>query len=399
MTILKEKINLIGNARLSGCRLFFMAFVIYFLPMFLAETTFYGIVGGHILRLVSYLALPVLFFKVYIVDNWSSKQLLTISVVLLFTLIVSRTALNSDILFITPFVIGAKNVSFRDIMKWYLLLNTMFLLSVMIIALLGIIPNLIYRSTFRATRYSVGMIYPSCISAHFLYMALAYCYLRFGKLNLLDYVGIFIIDCIVMKLTNTRLDFLAVLLLIPIMIITQRAYKGFKCSKVLSSFWWMATPVFSTITIFSSYFYNSASHFWNKLDSLSSGRIILGYRAFQKYGVRLFGQSIAEHSFAGTDGHKLANLIGVPTGKYFYIDSSYIRMVVLWGILFSLLILICLTVVALKSTINRTYILSAIILISSLNSMFEPHVIQIIYNPFLLSLFALQDIDKGKDKK
>ena len=76
---------------------------------------------------------------------------------------------------------------------------------------------------------------------------------------------------------------------------------------------------------------------------------------------------------------------------YFYIDSSYLRMLLLWGIMAFVIIVIFLTLIALISTVRKTYVLSAIILITSLSLMFEPHVIQLIYNPFLLYLFSVDD--------
>ena len=161
----------------------------------------------------------------------------------------------------------------------------------------------------------------------------------------------------------------------------------------------MAVPLSATIMIFLSYFYSSSNHILRKIDSLFSGRLALGYRAFSKYDINLFGRTIVEHSFAGVKGLKLANGNGGLPSNYFYIDSSYIRMLLLWGFLVFLIVIICLTFIAIRSTVRKTFILSAVILVSSLSFMFEPRIIQVIYNPFLLALLSdsyFISIDKEK---
>lgn len=379
------------NSPFSGIKIYYLAFIIYFLPTFLMQTTFSNNNNSHVLRLISYLSIFLLLYKIFIIDNWSRKELIVIIIVLLIGGITWRTAQYSDLLFLFPFVFGAKNIPFKAIVKWYVYFNIVFILSIMAISLLKVIPNLIYYSDNRPTRYALGMVFPSNISAFFLFISLAYCYLRFNHLNVWDYCGIFIISFVGMKLTNTRLDFLATLLIIPIMIITQRAYRGKSLARKLVSFFWMAVPITAWVVIFGSYFYNKHNYFLRKLNDLSSGRLVLGHYAFERYKPNLFGRAITEYSYAGVNGHRYANGIGQLSHNYFYIDSSYLRMLLLWGFIFFVIVIICLTAIAVKSTFQKTYVLSAIILIISLNLMFEPHIIQLIYNPFILYLFSVDN--------
>ena len=371
----------------SGIKIYFLAFTIYFLPNFLMQTTFSDGTNSHLLRLISYIAIPLLLYKIFVIDKWSRTELAIIILLLLTSVITWRVAQNNDYILLFPFIFGAKNINFKTIIKWYLYFSMIFMLTKMAKSLLRIIPNLIYYSENRPTRYALGMVFPSNIAAFILFMALAYCYLRFNHLNLWDYCGIFIAACIGMKLTNTRLDFIATILIIPVMVIAQRAYRNKKISRYLASFFWFAVPITAWIVIFGSYFYSENNYLLKKLNDLSSGRLVLGHYAFQRYKPNLFGRSIEEYSYAGVQGHKYANGIG-QSHNYFYIDSSYLRMLLLLGIVAFIVIVICLTLVALKSTAQRTYVLSAIILIVSLSLMFEPHVIQLVYNPFLLSLLS-----------
>ena len=372
--------------------------MIFFVSSFIQDTTLAEALNGRLLRLCSYIALPLLLFKIYVLDRWSKKELFVITILILLGMITWRTAHELQLLLIVPFVVGAKNVNFKDIITWYVYLNIILLLTMAIFSLLGIIPNLIYRAAPRPPRYSLGLIYTSSLATHYFYLVLAYCYLRFTKLKWSDYLLITVGDIIFMVITNTKLDFIATLVVIPVMIIAQRAFKGHKLSEILASFWWIAVPVSPFIIIFASYFYDGSNHIMKAINDLTSGRLSLGHRAFNNYNIRILGQTIVEHTYGGSKGLKLANqLNGVH--HYFFIDSSYIRMILLWGLLMFVLIVVCMTYIAIRSTLRRTFVLTAIILIASLNFMFEPDIIKIIYDPFLLALLAIPNFYNIQEEK
>lgn len=398
--LLKRNTKDTCNFKINGSQIFFIAFVIFFVSSFIQDTTLAEALNGRFLRLCSYISLPLLLFKIYFMDRWSKKELFVISILILLGMITWRMAHELQLLIIVPFVVGAKNVNFKDIITWYVYLNVILLLTMAIFSLLGIIPNLIYRAAPRPPRYSLGLIYTSSLATHYFYLVLAYCYLRFSKLRWTDYLLIIIGDGIFMMITNTKLDFIATLIVIPVMFIAQRAFRGHKLSEILASFWWMAVPITSSIIIFASYFYDGSNHIMKAVDDLTSGRLGLGHRALTNYDINILGQTIVEHTYGGSNGLKLANqLDGV--SHYFFIDSSYIRMFLLWGLLVFILIIVYMTYIAMRSIFRRTFVLAAIILIASLNFMFEPDIIKIIYDPFLLALFAtpcFYKIQEEKDK-
>ena len=155
----------VWNYPISGCQIYFIAFLFYFLPMFLVETTFSPV--NRWLRLFAYISLPLLFFKIYILDQWKKKELVVITLFFILGFIIWRTTHYPDLLMIAPFIIGAKGINFRGIICWYFYLTLFLVLTMMFFSLVKIIPNLIYYSEFRPTRYSLGMLYPSVIAAHY----------------------------------------------------------------------------------------------------------------------------------------------------------------------------------------------------------------------------------------
>ena len=293
--MIKRKFHDIWNFQVNGRQIYFIAFVLYFICAYIQDTTLSESLNGHVLRLVSYISLPLLLFKIYILDNWDKKDILIISVLIVLGIVTWRKAQDMQLLLIVPLVVGAKGVHFKDIIYWYIYLSVILMISMALFSLLGIIPNLVYRAAPRPPRYSLGMIYTSSLATHYLYIVLAYCYAKFSKLGWLDYSLIIFGDVIIMLVTNTKLDFIATLFVVPIMFIAQRAFKGYKWSRIFASFWWMAVPILATIMIFASYFYDSSNHIMKKINALTSGRLDLGYRAFSNYNVKLLGQTIVEH--------------------------------------------------------------------------------------------------------
>ena len=106
----------------SGIKIYFLAFTIYFLPNFLMQTTFSDGTNSHLLRLISYIAIPLLLYKIFVIDKWSRTELAIIILLLLTSVITWRVAQNNDYILLFPFIFGAKNINFKTIIKWYLYL-------------------------------------------------------------------------------------------------------------------------------------------------------------------------------------------------------------------------------------------------------------------------------------
>lgn len=394
-----KRVRQFFDTPINGIRLYMLAFMIYFIPAFLIDTTFTTYLSWSKLRLITYVAIPLILFKVYILDKWKWWQLLLITGLLILGTISWRAAHYPEILMMMVFILGAKDVPLRKIIEWYFYLSLAMLLVLAAISLLNIVPNLVYHSMLRPTRYALGMAYTTFVASHFLYIIFAYCYLRFGKMKWYDYIVILLAGIIVMKVTDTRLDFYETILLIPVMVIAQLAQKGNLYSRILASFWWITTPLLAAITLISSYFYDPKNQIFFKMNSLLSGRLSLSNEAFHRYPVNLFGRKIVEHSFGGTKGASFANhnLYELST-NYFYIDSSFVRMLLVWGLLVFVFVIGIIVFITIRDTAHHNYALPAIFLLIAINCVLEPHVLQLIYNPFLIALLATGRIKNQLEK-
>ena len=145
-------------------------------------------------------------------------------------------------------------------------------------------------------------------------------------------------------------------------------------------------PVLAVITITAAYFFDDSNHIYRKFNELLSGRLSLSRKAFRLYDPNLIGRFIHEKSFGGVKGKTFANQNqnGL-RADYFYIDSSFVRMLLLWGLIIFVLFIVIMTFIAIVSTVQKEYALSAIVMLVAINSMVEPHAVQLIYNVFILA--------------
>lgn len=383
---MKARIAEIWRAPIQGQHVYLLAFSLYFVPAFLIDSTYTTLLSWSELRLITYLAIPLLIFKIYVMDEWQVSGKLVITALLVASIISWRTAQYPELLVTMAFVLGARSVDFKQVARWYLYLSVTLLLVIAATSLVNIVPNLVYVSNLRPNRYGLGMAYTTFVASHLFFSALAYCYVRFGKLKWFDYIGIAVVATIAMVYTDTRLDFYAMLLMIPVMWVTQRAAEGKRFSRMIASFWWMAMPVLAVITITAAYFFEDSNHIYRKFNELLSGRLSLSRKAFRLYDPNLIGRFIHEKSFGGVKGKTFANQNqnGL-SADYFYIDSSFVRMLLLWGLIIFVLFIVIMTFIAIVSTVQKEYALSAIVMLVAINSMVEPHAVQLIYNVFILA--------------
>jgi len=380
-------INKLLSKKINGEQLYLITFSIYLFFAFLRNSTFNPFIGSRIFNLVSYLVFAILVFKIFFFDNYNLKCLVIILICLLISLVSWRMSSSNLIIVMTAFILAARNVSFREIIKWYFIINLIFLLMVILFALFGVIQNLVYTVKGRQDRYSLGISYPTDLASHVLYLILANAYINFNKLNWHYYFSYFLIAMILKIITDARLSIICILLTIPVLYIAQKAQLGNKVARIFTSFFWIITPISAAITFFSTYFFDNRNKIFYFIDHLLSGRLSYGKTALNLYPIKMFGQKIIEQGFGGNFGKMLSN-----SGSYgyFYIDSSYMRLILIYGFLVFIVFISMMIFISIRETLKGNYILPAILLIITISCIVEQHLLELTYNPFLLVLLSTQ---------
>ncbi|WP_301876367.1 hypothetical protein [Limosilactobacillus oris] len=378
--------NKIVNYPVDGNQIFFVSFLALYVGSFIKFTTFSDYISPNLISRCLYLIVGLLIIKIYFFDELNLKIFLLDSLALLIAFAVWRRTHAFDIVICTALILGARNIDFRFLMEYFFKVGTIILVFVILSSQLGIIKDLMYvRHGF--TRHALGINYPTDFGAHVLYLVLAYCYLHFKQLNWKSYFSLFIIGVLLMLVTQARLDVAAIFLAIPVMFVAQRAYEHRDRFIQLASFYWTFPVLLAYISLTAAYFYTASNKIFYSLNKLFSDRLRLSHMATSKYDFRMLGNFVLENGFGGSKGFKL--FTGKSIGRqYFYMDSSFIRLFIIYGIIVSLAVMAVMTIIALRSIISHDYCLAGIMFLVSISGLIEPHLLDVAFNPFLMALLA-----------
>ena len=116
-----------------------------------------------------------------------------------------------------------------------------------------------------------------------------------------------------------------------------------------------------------------------------SCRLFLGKLAIDKYGLSWFGSHVIEHGWGGSKGFKMTTS---NPDNYFYIDSSFLRVAILYGIIALIIIVTIMTIITWRSVHVYRYALASIITLVAISAIVEQRLVDLSFNPFLLALLA-----------
>lgn len=360
--------------------LYLTAFGVYLIYVFLKTTMFYTMMPSELFLLVRIIAAGLICFKILAYDGYTKKQLI-ISGIFMASIIISwRVSHYSNIVDIAMFILGAKNVSLKKIVKTYFIIGFSLLIITIISAKLGIIQNLVYYQGLRI-RNSFGAIYPTDFAAHVFYLILSYWYIKVRRLKIFEYIAFLLLAVFLIKYSDARLDALSIILTILAgMFISLKKTK--KVGKVIGFFLTFSVPICSVVFIGITMAYNTSNEILVQLNTLLSKRLSLGKFGIEEYGFSLFGQQIEMNGWGGLAGYNK------DFTTYFFIDSSYLRMALLYGsvlLIFSCVIFVLFCRSRIK---NGDILLPGIIALIAINSMAAHHLIDLAYNPFILGFLA-----------
>lgn len=371
--------------KISGQEIYIVAFMLYVFLAFISTSTFTQYIPSKIINLSSYISVGLIILKIYLLDQFKWKHLLYITLGLIIAGISWQNTKSTLILLMVVFILGAQDVHFDSIMKIYLGMGILILSFITFISLLGVIPNLTYTTEIRDTRFALGILYPTDYAAHVLFLILSYSYVFFKKINWKTYAIYFVIAAILYKITDARLDVYCILLLIPLLVIAKDAEKHNGLSRQLMSMYWIAIPTLSFVSIYTTIFFDANNTILRKIDTLLSGRLTFGHLAFDKYGITTFGQKVVERGLGKSQGR---NSFKDSLNNYLFIDSSYVRLFIIYGLVIALLFIGIMVFVSLKSWITQNYVLTAILLVVTVSCLIEQHILELAFNPFLLATMA-----------
>lgn len=371
------------KCHINGTTLFCFCFAIAYLYYILNTTLVYLWDIYSIIPMLSSLiniCIYVLYFKIIIFDSYNKKDLLTVILPEIICWILVSIASNisgySDLLIYFIFIISARNVDFRKVALISMIIGSITVVSVTTISIIDIIPDLVYGS-----RHSFGFIYPTDYVAHIFFLILTYFWYRKGKLHWYENAVILAIAAITYYFCHTRLDSGCIILLVIFGVLYNCKY-GTRIYHKLRYILIYSTPIAAVATILLSIIYNPNYNILVFIDKIFSHRFSLGHMMMFRHGVTFWGHEVLDVGLGGS--------LEKPQ-EYTYIDISYVRILIKYGILILLLLVAFTTLFLKKSVEKRDYVTAIVFLLITINCMVAQHLIDFSYNIFLFILYAKID--------
>lgn len=261
----------------------------------------------------------------------------------------------------------------------------------------GLIEDLMFKRQDIPIRHALGFNYPSTVMSYLFFAAALYCWGRKMKCSLIEFLMIEVLNVILFKLTDSRFGFLMTAVMTVgvyvCMLIRRRYPESDIFRNRIIGFLADGFGIFMTIVtaVLCAVFQTGFGQF---MDRLLTKRIQYMVSGFRNYGVHLFGKHIEWIGFGGSDNTD--SLLA----SYNFVDNSYARILMNYGVLTFILTLIILVVIC--RAVRQQYSDGRIFLILCvlLYCFIEPRLTDIYVNPFLFAAAPfIRGTFLGKEKR
>lgn len=365
--------------------LFGLAFYPWLIAWLFTSTFYKDILHPYgIIRSWEYLGLFFLLIK-FILSRVKIKTLLFTLIVLCIGFIVSYDNGNASfVAYTVALIFSAKDINFYNLIKNTMFCQIIILVLVIVSAIIGIIPNevnLTYSGGLFRLRYGLGFTYTSFTPNFFLSILLEYTYLKGEKLWTVFELSVFVLlNVIIYRYTETRLTFIMTFIVLLIALL-RRVIKitiNFKYFKFIII---LIYPIMAFFTYWMTVRFDYGNRFFSTINNLLSQRLRFGQEGLRSYPPSLFGTHIQWDT---------------SLNSYFYVDSSYINMLISYGLLIFSLTLLGYCAVMSKILISKNTSLLVILIFWSIRACIDPQLFLLWFNPFLF-LMAKVISGKGED--
>ena len=333
------------------------------------------------LRYLSALMMVVTFVNA--LQKYNPREKIFILLVLLLSLVVGLiNGRYYEMLATCALVVGAKGEKFDNILKCFFTVGSFVCISMIMFAKLGIVKDTVALGeredllSESIARHSFGYAWPTDLATHVFFILFALWMLRKGRLNIIMSIAYIAISYFIIAYTGSRLGAGCILLLVvsSIFFLFCRQKK-----KKISIFYWLSiiwVPLLAGTIFILSIYYDSSEINWVVFDTLLSGRLHISQETIIDNGIYLFGNELEMYG-----GDSLSSY-------YNFIDSSYLQLFVLYGILYTVFFLMLFVGVSYKAYLRSDRVFLVGMLIAGLSGVIAQHFLQIYMNPLLIALTA-----------
>ena len=382
--------------------IFYIGLILWYSQFYISRTIFMDLFGGRLITAVRYFCMLIFAVKIVLSEKTVHMRAAAVFITAAAVFVVVQRQVNTGmpLIQVLLLIFAARDVSFRRICKVSLWACTLLWVLPVMVDRIGIfqLEKDVYKNRVREFLNYNYVSYPSIYFNNIIFCAL---YVNteprrrgrggnYAARKTASWPLIFLLSAVSIWLyavTDTAFPFAIGMLFIVLYVLTVK----FQIPVVRNTGWHRVIAsscygVFALVTFLMCKFYNWQIPWQKKLDDFCHYRISLAFVGIKDYGVHLLGVQIKEN----TD---------VSTGRYFYIDSGYIKNLLGYGVIVFIMIILFYTIITYASVLENDQVLAIWMLCIALYSIFNNLMLSVSENAGLLAIWYALGLLKWNSKK
>ena len=307
------------------------------------------------------------------------KQLLTVTAFFLAMFIVAKNRDGMLDINVLLLVFSARDIDFRKLLGTFSLATFLVLCLTIFASRKGIITNM-FMNADGGYRFSLGFNYVSFASQRLFFALCTYLMFRGKRISYLELLALLLATIYMYQQTSTTSPFYLSILILTYVLFSIKIFKN---EFIIENFWTKTLAHYGFIlalAIILYFCFYSSGNLFHLVDQFTHNRLRLSVEGFRNFGVSWLGQHII---FTTTD------IFGNFTSNYNFIDSSFVQLLVIDGLIVSVFMLFALTKVMKYFVSIRKDIVLACLGIMIIHGMFDPQMLVLRYSPLILFISRL----------
>lgn len=386
--------TVVMNNRFISEKIYLFTLFIWVVVASLVTTTYFVRLDGFLslYRLLLYFTIIMLLIKelmnfpktlYYFRFHWQQLLIVTAFFIAMFIVAKNRDGLlDINVLLL---VFSARDIDFRKLLGTFSVATFLVLCLTIYASQKGMIANM-FMNADGGYRFSLGFNYVSFASQRLFFALCTYLMFRGKRISYLELLALLLATIYMYQQTSTSSPFYLSILILTYALLSIKIFKkGF----VIENFWikTIAKYGFVLALIITLYFcFYSSGNLFHLVDQFTHNRLRLSVEGFRNFGVSWLGQHV---TFTTTD------IFGNFTSNYNFIDSSFVQLLVIDGLIVSAFMLFALTKVMRYFVSIQKDIVLACIGIMVIHGMFDPQMLVLRYSPLILFISRLFILNEG----
>ena len=380
--------TIVMSNRIISEKIYLITLFIWVVVASLVTTTYFIRLEGFLslYRILLYFTIAMISIKelmnfpktlYYFRFHW--QQLLIVMGLFIAMFIVAKNRdglLDTNVLLL---VFSARDIDFRKLLGTFSVATFLVLCLTIYASQKGMITNM-FMNADGGYRFSLGFNYVSFASQRLFFALCTYLMFRGKRISYLELLALLLATIYMYQQTSTTSPFYLSILILTYALLS---IKIFKKEFIMGNFWSKALAQYGFIVALAIILYfcfYSSGNLYHLVDQFTHNRLRLSVDGFRNFGVSWLGQPI---SFTTLD------MFGNFTSNYNYIDSSFVQLLVIDGLIVSAFMLFALTKVMKYFISIQKDIVLACLGIMIIHGMFDPQMLVLRYSPLILFISRL----------